>query len=93
MLVITDSKGNKLEITSHHPVFVEEKGFIKAGQVEIGNTLKTTSGFSKVTSNKEISFHGDVFNISVDNMNISNDSFYASNILVGGVNMQQSLDK
>lgn len=90
MYELIDSNNNKLLATENHPIFTKEKGYIKMSDVQVGYTLRTIKGESKVTSNKVVEYNGDtVFNLKVGK-EVAKDNFYASNILVGGVYQQES---
>jgi hypothetical protein len=43
-LVLTFASGERIETTLNHPCSVEDKGFVPAGQLAIGNAIITRAG-------------------------------------------------
>lgn len=50
-------------------------------------------GNAQITRIQAIDYKGKLYNIGVDIQNHDKDSFYANNMLVGGMYMQEKMDK
>jgi ribonucleotide reductase alpha subunit len=76
-LIINHQTGS-LQLTHDHKVFVENKGFIRAIELNPGDVFRTKNGPSKISFLKEVYDGIPVYDITVED----NHNFYANDMLV-----------
>ena len=65
-LVLQTSDGQSVETTPDHPFFVENKGFVPAGQIGVNAPIVTRAGSSvKVDAIQHLNLHKTVYNFEV----------------------------
>ena len=99
---LTDSLGNVLIASAGHPIITNNRGVIPMAFLQKGDILYTLEGFSTVvnlvTSNYQGAIHNFILGNPEESIQVLDEdmflhSFYANNILVGDLFMQQALER
>ncbi|MBA0165252.1 hypothetical protein H0255_19135 [Pectobacterium versatile] len=90
--VVTDAKGNRVEMTAEHPVLSGKNSVLLARQLKVGTEIYNAEGQTKIVSIKNKNYSGKVWNLVLegeDKNDHTSTGFYAENILVGDNSMQE----
>lgn len=86
--VIETEEGNEIEITGNHEIFIENKGWIVASEVEVGDViLFKDNAFSEIKSITKKEYNGKVYNFGTKVLH----NYFANDILVH--NCHEASDK
>jgi hypothetical protein len=93
----TDS-GAKLMVTQGHPLFGADGAALRADALEVGSTIKTSTGEAKVTKLGRRPFAGHVYNLKLgtddqlEGLDVARINMYANGLSVGDARSQWALE-
>lgn len=84
ILHVSTSDGETIDTTTNHPFYVDSKGWVAAGDLEVGDTLVTADGDEVEVTDCELEKLAEP--ILVYNLEVDNDISVGSEAIINGIN-------